>query len=113
MTQVEFDREKDFVVRASGEIDLSNVAQLTEVLKSAAGTTLQGIVLDLSAVQYMDSSAVHTILASYRHLRQQGRKMVLVAGNPSIKSIVSALRLDLLPDLVIANDSASAESAVR
>lgn len=49
-------------ITVTGEIDLSNVAALDEALHGALSGTTTSCLLDLSQVEFMDSSVVHTLL---------------------------------------------------
>jgi len=49
-------------ITVTGEIDLSNVAALDDALRSALSGTTVSCLLDLSLVEFMDSSVVHSLL---------------------------------------------------
>jgi anti-anti-sigma factor len=49
-------------ITVTGEIDLSNVAALDDALRSALSGTTISCLLDLSLVEFMDSSVVHALL---------------------------------------------------
>ncbi|BBY25849.1 STAS domain-containing protein [Mycobacterium stomatepiae] len=48
-------------VTATGEIDLSNVAQLIQVLGTASAGTRRPITIDLSTVKYLDSAGINAL----------------------------------------------------
>ena len=50
------------VVTVTGEIDLSNVAELDDALQNALSGTTTSCLLDLSEVTFMDSSVVHALI---------------------------------------------------
>jgi anti-anti-sigma factor len=51
------------VLIAAGEIDLSNIEEFEEAIAAAAGAG-QAFDVDLSAVEYLDSSAINALYAS-------------------------------------------------
>ncbi|MCV7412620.1 hypothetical protein AWC05_18540 [Mycobacterium florentinum] len=48
-------------VTATGEIDLSNVAQLVQALTTASAGTRRPITVDLSTVKYLDSAGINAL----------------------------------------------------
>ena len=52
------------LVRAHGEIDLSNAGQLLAAIESAMPSGAHELVLDLTGVSYLDSAGVALVLAA-------------------------------------------------
>jgi anti-sigma B factor antagonist len=48
-------------VTATGEIDLSNVAQLIQALNTASAGARRGMIIDLSTVKYLDSAGINAL----------------------------------------------------
>jgi anti-sigma B factor antagonist len=69
------------IVRASGEIDLSTIPVLEAALRDPLENG-QHLIVDLTAVRYIDSTGLHALLRSEEHLRKQ-RLQVLVVAPPS------------------------------
>src|SRR3954471_14272201 len=67
------------VLRAAGEFDLRNAMVLRDGLTEAAGATR--VVLDMSAVTFIDSTAIGAMLAGLRAVETAGGQ--LVVRNPS------------------------------
>jgi anti-sigma B factor antagonist len=67
------------VARIVGELDASNAAGFTARLKESVPNSAIGLVLDLSATSYLDSSGVHLIfdLAGALRRRQQVLQLVV------------------------------------
>jgi anti-anti-sigma factor len=64
------------IARIDGDIDISNAQELGDTLIAAMSNDSLGLVLDLGALDYLDSSGVHLILGlngRLRHRRQQLR----------------------------------------
>lgn len=64
------------VVAVSGDLDMSNSDALTEAL-TKAGAGGVAVVADLSAVTFIDSSAVSALLASATALSAAGSRLAL------------------------------------
>ena len=81
MTELRFSMEPHdagVVVAVSGELDIVNSQQFDDYLADAsAGRDL--VVLDLSAVDFMDTSALAVIVSHWRHQVEAGG-MFLLAG---------------------------------
>jgi anti-sigma B factor antagonist/stage II sporulation protein AA (anti-sigma F factor antagonist) len=69
----------------SGEVDLSNAADLERVIADAVPNSVKGLVLDLSALSYIDSSGIRLLLSLAGSLRWRGQDLVLAvpAGSQS------------------------------
>jgi anti-anti-sigma factor len=71
--------EGDTIVLA-GELDLTSVHLLDDEL---ALTSAPGVVLDLSAVSFLDSAGIRTIDRAHRRLRDDGRSLIVAAPESS------------------------------
>ena len=79
------------VVSAEGDLDLHNTTQLAEALES---TDHPRVILDLTEVPFIDSTALGTIVASIKSMRSQGRELLVVAGNPAVARVISITGLE-------------------
>ena len=79
------------VLSAEGELDLHTAAQLGEALES---TDHSRVILDLTEVPFVDSTALGTILASMKKMRADDRELIVVAGNPVVARALSITGLD-------------------
>jgi len=61
----------------TGEIDLSNAKELEAEIEGAVPNTALGMVLDLSALTYLDSSGIRLLLSLAGRLRWRGQDLVL------------------------------------
>ena len=69
------------IVRARGEIDLSTIPILEAALRAPLENG-QHLIVDLTAVRYIDSTGLHTLLRSQEQLREK-RLRVLVVVPPA------------------------------
>jgi anti-anti-sigma factor len=84
-------RERGALVMAAveGEIDLSNAPSLLDELTAAVPNTARGLVVDLLALEFLDSSGIHMLydLAERLATRQQGFAVVLEPDAPPRRAI--------------------------
>ena len=93
--RVDVTRDGDTVVVApSGEVDLSRSPKLRNVLRDAQSSRPKRVVIDLSDVEYMDSSGVATLVEAFQVARRNGSKMVLCGLMDRVKSIFEIAKLD-------------------
>ena len=90
-----------------GEQDLSTVPALCETLAGAIAVGGADLILDLSAVEFLDASTVRVIVAAGEFLRARSRSLVLRSPSSCAQRV-----LDLcgLSDLVERNPLESADA---
>jgi anti-sigma B factor antagonist len=92
LADVRFDvRDLVVVATVTGEVDLSNATQLYDAIGAATSNTAHGVVLDLTAVDYLDSAGIHLIYRLRESLRARGQKLMLVI--PAQSPVQGSLRL--------------------
>ncbi len=107
--QIETDSITDGVVlRPIGEIDLSCAAMLRQKLSQVQDGKPARLIVDLSAVPYMDSSGVATLVEAMQIARRTGSKLVLCALQDKVRSIFEIARLDMVFAIVGSVDEAVA-----
>ena len=79
------------VASVSGEIDISNAEEMGATVIGATPTEAQGVVLDLSAVEYLDSAGIYVIYGMRSSLQARGQALILVI--PPRSPVHDALRL--------------------
>ena len=84
-------RRRGEVVLATvdGELDVSNTGGLLDELTGAVENSTRGLVLDLSGLEFLDSSGVHMLydLAERLSNRQQGFAVVVPPGSPPRRTV--------------------------
>jgi anti-sigma B factor antagonist len=98
------------VARLSGEVDLSNATEVGDELSGSVPNSALGLVLDLTATTYLDSSGVHLIfdLAERLRTRQQQLRIVVPAGAP-IRRVLRIVELDDSVPVLASVDEAVAQ----
>lgn len=79
------------VACVTGEIDLSNVGTIRDALTEGTPNHALALVLDLSPIEYLDSSGIQLIYRLREDLRVRGQGLVLVI--PPASAAKAALRL--------------------
>ncbi|MEX2672067.1 MAG: STAS domain-containing protein [Phycisphaeraceae bacterium] len=94
------------LVTLEGDIDLSRTPELRHALLEVAGEKPPRLVVDLTGVDYMDSSGVATLVEALQHQRRHAGKMVLFGLSAKVKSIFEIARLDMVFTIVADADAA-------
>jgi len=74
--------DRAFLVSATGELDLSTVPELSRTLAGLDGLEARRLIVDLTDVTFIDSTALGTLLAEARSRRASGDRLVLVCDDP-------------------------------
>jgi anti-sigma B factor antagonist len=83
------------LARVVGEVDASNVAELSEQLLGEIPNTSRGLVLDLSETTYIDSSGVSLIFETAESLGNRRQELRLVVVPRSfVAEVLAAVSLD-------------------
>ena len=67
------------VARIDGDIDISNAQELGDALTASMSNDSLGLVVDLGALDYLDSSGVHLLLGLNGRLRARRQQLRAVA----------------------------------
>jgi anti-sigma B factor antagonist len=95
------------IVSVRGEIDLQNSPELrTELLDLLVKHAPQRLVINLSQVPYMDSSAIAVLVELLQKVRKTGGRVFLTNLQPRVKGLLEIARLGSIFGIV--NDEAEA-----
>jgi anti-anti-sigma factor len=77
-------RDGIVIAHLIGEIDLSDAGELHAAITEATPNDALGVVLDLSAVTYVDSAGIHLLYRLAESLRNRGQtlRVVIPPGSP-------------------------------
>jgi anti-sigma B factor antagonist len=107
LADVSFSSDGDIVVASlRGEIDMSNAGELGDTIGRALSNDALALVLDLTAVEYVDSAGIHVIYDLHEQLRTRGQDIRVVIAPDAL--IAEALRLADVPRAVGAAESVEA-----
>jgi len=92
--EIKFKKIEDgCIVYATGEIDLSNSHQLRKTILAALKTD-QKVFVDLSGVNYIDSSGIASLVEGLQFAKSKGKQFVLTKPSKQVKAIMELARLD-------------------
>jgi anti-sigma B factor antagonist len=67
--------EDRYVVRAEGELDISNVELFEEYLRAAEASSATHVLVDLNALSFMDSAGLRVLLLASRRAREDSKRL--------------------------------------
>ncbi len=79
------------IAHVTGEVDVSNAEDVGATVIGATPNEAQGVVLDLSGVDYLDSAGIYVIYGMRASLQARGQSMILVI--PRTSPVHDSLRL--------------------
>jgi anti-anti-sigma factor len=71
-----------------GELDLAGVPTLEDALHSLEGEGTPTIVLDLSELNFLDSSGLRAVLSAHDRARERGHRLVVVQGGTQVERVL-------------------------
>jgi len=77
----------DTVVRAAGELDVNTAPELREQLARLIAEDARQIVIDLTEVSFVDSTALSVLVSALKRLRQADGDLELASPNPSVRRV--------------------------
>jgi anti-anti-sigma factor len=77
-----------------GELDISTAPRLEEDLRRAEAGNPALLILDLSRLEFMDSTGLRLLIGADSRAREAGRRLVLIRGNEMVQRVLRVTRLD-------------------
>ncbi len=76
-----------------GELDLATVPVLQKRIEAIEpDTTATVVVLDVQALDFIDSTGLRTILSAHARLREHGRELAITRGSPQVQRLLEITR---------------------
>lgn len=82
-----------FVVALAGEMDLANAAELGHALDDMTGPAPCRMVIELSALTFIDSTGIREIVRAHSALSANGGTIVLVAASANVAQVLDLANL--------------------
>ena len=82
------------VVQVNGEVDMHSSPELHVLLRQVCEDRPTKLVVDLSRVEYMDSSGIGTLVEIFRRVKGFHGNMVLVSLQPRVRGVFEITKLD-------------------
>jgi anti-anti-sigma factor len=91
------------IVQFAGEIDMSNAGAIVDAVTGATPNDVDGVVLDMTGIDYLDSAGIHMIYRLRDALSTRGQLLALVIGPGS--PVHDALQLSGVKNMVEIDDT--------
>jgi anti-sigma B factor antagonist len=76
-----------FVVSLTGELDLASAPSLERALAEAEAAGPGGIVVDLSGLEFMDSTGLQSLIAAFKRAKSDGYELRLRRGRHQVQRV--------------------------
>lgn len=86
--------ENGVLICVAGEVDLYSSPELRKAILKSVPSAGGEIGVDLSAVTYIDSSGVATLVEGLRSARESGAGFVLMSPSTAVLQVLELARLD-------------------
>jgi anti-anti-sigma factor len=80
-------QDDEHVVALYGELDLGGVEAVEDEMRRVEQADAGRIVVDLSALEFMDSSGLRAMLQIDAHSRANGDRVVFLRGGPTVQRL--------------------------
>jgi anti-anti-sigma factor len=88
------ERDGFVLVMLRGELDLSTVGQVQEVLERAEQSSPRLLAVDLSKLAFLDSTGLRCLVTADERAREQGRRFAIVRGPDAVQRVFSITGLE-------------------
>lgn len=82
------------IARVSGRVDVTQATAFRESLTAVADSRPFGLVIDLSGITYIDSSALAVLIATNKHCRTDNVRLILANLSEKARVVIELSRLD-------------------
>lgn len=76
------------MIAVAGELDLASGPELEAELEQIAGPHTRLLVIDLSGLEFMDSTGLSIIVRAHQRLGGEGCELGLVRGSPQVQRLL-------------------------
>ena len=87
------------IIELEGEVDVYTAPQLKQQMISLLESGAKELVVDLSKVDYLDSTALGVLIGGLKRMRERDGNMVLVCPSPRIRRVFEITGLDKIFDI--------------
>ena len=87
------------VISVDGDVDLYTSPDLRNAVLTAIPKAAGRVAVDLSGVNYIDSSGVATLVEGLRSAREHSKDFVLVNPSPAVTQVLELAKLDSVFDV--------------
>lgn len=83
-----------YTVALSGELDIATADQLTAALDDLAPASGERVIIDLTAVSFMDSTGLRILIAANGDATDGSYELFIVTGESPAKRVLELTRMD-------------------
>jgi anti-anti-sigma factor len=82
------------VIAPRGELDVAGTPQLEHAVDAGCdGAGVEGVVIDLSGLEFMDSSGLRCVVEADQRVRSRGLRFALVPGGEPVQRVFEITRM--------------------
>ena len=96
------------VITVTGEIHVTTAPEFSQRLNDAIAAGARGVVIDMSGVEFIDSTGLSVLLNALRRVTRQQGALALAVSNPTVLRLFEITRLDSTFDIVGTREEALA-----
>ncbi len=82
-----------YVVALVGEMDIANSSEFTSRIAALGATGADRVVVDLSALSFLDSSGINALVSAAKALEADGGEVTLAAPSAHIRQVFDIVNL--------------------
>lgn len=82
------------IIRPEGRLNMVSAPELRDAATRAVGSGRPRVVVDLAAVEFMDSSGLGALIASLKTARQAGGDLRIAAANEQVALVLQLSNVD-------------------
>lgn len=94
------------VIELEGEVDVYTAPQLKQQMINLLESGAKQMIIDLSKVEYLDSTALGVLIGGLKRMRETDGNMVLVCPSARIRRVFEITGLDKIFDIYNTADEA-------
>ena len=100
--------QQTHLVAVRGEIHVSTAPEFSERLNDAIANGATGVVIDMTEVEFIDSTGLSVLLNALRRVTRNQGALALAVANPTVLRLFEITRLDSTFDIAGSRDDAVA-----
>lgn len=99
--QIEVERDRDtMVIKLHGELDLASAPAFAAELEETRTQDQSVIVIDLTQLEFMDSTGLRSILVAHDHCGEHGQRFAIIPGGRQVARLLEIARVEDHLDLI-------------
>lgn len=99
------------VLTVTGEIDMATAPRFRQRLLAVIGAEAQNVVIDLSGVDFIDSTGLGVLMGGAKRVRSAGGDIRLVMTGSRLADLIELTRLDRVVDVFDSVSAATEDSS--